>query len=185
MIVKMKKLNLVGMAYEKDAVLNALQRTGAVEVKLHREEEHSVPLPPADGELSSYHASLEDALERLTQAADAYAKELVFETYEDEPFETLDEATDTVGEATSLHLLWRDSELREEFEDTIGDFLGLKLDALIAEDELFDEEYAADCYGYCCLCDMYDCPRGGDLIARFESDGVDVRVVRVRRDSDA
>lgn len=75
MIVKMKKLNLVGMAYEKDAVLNALQRTGAVEVKLHREEEHSVPLPPADGELSSYHASLEDALERLTQAADAYAKE--------------------------------------------------------------------------------------------------------------
>ena len=71
----MKKLNLVGMAYEKDAVLNALQRTGAVEVKLHREEEHSVPLPPADGELSSYHASLEDALERLTQAADAYAKE--------------------------------------------------------------------------------------------------------------
>ena len=75
MIVKMKKLNLVGMAYEKDAVLNALQRTGAVEVKLHREEEHSVPLPPADGELSSYHASLEDALERLTQAADAYAEE--------------------------------------------------------------------------------------------------------------
>ena len=75
MIVKMKKLNLVGMAYEKDAVLNALQRTGAVEVKLHREEEHSVPLPPADGELSSYHASLEDALERLTQAVDAYAKE--------------------------------------------------------------------------------------------------------------
>lgn len=75
MIVKMKKLNLVGMAYEKDAVLNALQRTGAVEVKLHREEEHSVPIPPADGELSSYHASLEDALERLTQAADAYAKE--------------------------------------------------------------------------------------------------------------
>lgn len=71
----MKKLNLVGMAYEKDAVLNALQRTGAVEVKLHREEEHSVPIPPADGELSSYHASLEDALERLTQAADAYAKE--------------------------------------------------------------------------------------------------------------
>lgn len=71
----MKKLNLVGMAYEKDAVLNALQRTGAVEVKLHREEEHSVPLPPADGELSSYHASLEDALERLTQAVDAYAKE--------------------------------------------------------------------------------------------------------------
>ena len=71
----MKKLNLVGMAYEKDAVLNALQRTGAVEVKLHREEEHSVALPPADGELSSYHASLEDALERLTQAADAYAKE--------------------------------------------------------------------------------------------------------------
>ena len=75
MIVKMKKLNLVGMAYEKDAILNALQKTGAVEVKLHREEEHTLPLPPADGELSAYHASLEDALERLTQAAESYAKE--------------------------------------------------------------------------------------------------------------
>ena len=75
MIAKMKKLNLVGMAYEKDAVLNALQRTGAVEVKLHREEEHSAPLPPADGTLSAYHASLEDALERLTQAVNAYGKE--------------------------------------------------------------------------------------------------------------
>ncbi len=71
----MKKLGLVGMAYEKDAILNALQRTGAVEVKLHREEEHSLPLPPADGEISAYHASLEDALERLTQAAESYAKE--------------------------------------------------------------------------------------------------------------
>ena len=75
MIVKMKKLNLVGMAYEKDAVLNALQRTGAVEVKLHREEEHSLPLPPSDGEFAAYHASLEDALERLSQAAESYAKE--------------------------------------------------------------------------------------------------------------
>ena len=75
MIAKMKKLNLVGMAYEKDAVLNALQRTGAVEVKLHREEEHSAPLPPADGTLSAYHASLEDALERLIQAVNAYGKE--------------------------------------------------------------------------------------------------------------
>ena len=122
---------------------------------------------------------------RLKVLADAYAKELVFETYEGQPFETLDEATNTVGEATSLHLLKRGPKLREEFEDTIGDFLGSNLDALIAEDELFDEEYAADCCGYCYLCDMYDCPRGGDLIARFESDGVDVRVVRVRRDSDA
>ena len=75
MIAKMKKLNLVGMAYEKDAVLNALQRTGAVEVKQHREVEHSAPLPPADGTLSAYHASLEDALERLTQAVNAYGKE--------------------------------------------------------------------------------------------------------------
>ena len=97
----------------------------------------------------------------------------------------MDEAIDTVGEATSLHLLRRDPELHEEFEDIIGDFLGSELDSLIAEDELFQEEYAADCCGCCGLCDMYDCPRGGDLIPMFESDGVDVRVVRVRRDSDA
>ena len=55
MIVKMKKLNLVGMAYEKDAVLNALQRTGDVEGKLHRGEEHSAPLPPAGGTLLKKH----------------------------------------------------------------------------------------------------------------------------------
>ena len=122
---------------------------------------------------------------RLKVLADAYAKELVFETYEGEPFETLDEAIDTVGEATSLHLLRRDPELREEFEDTIEDFLGSEIDSLIAEDELFEEGYAADCCGCYSLSDMYDCPRGGDLIPRFESDGVDIRVVRVRRDPDA
>ena len=122
---------------------------------------------------------------RLKVLADAYAKELVVETYEGEPFETLDEAIDTVGDVASLHLLRRDPELREEFEDTIEDFLGSELDSLIAEDELFEDEYATDCCGCCGLCDMYDCPKGGDLIARFESDGVDVRVVRVRRDSDA
>lgn len=43
-IAEMQKFNLVAMSYDKEAVLNALQRTGAVEVKLHAEtEDTSVP----------------------------------------------------------------------------------------------------------------------------------------------
>ena len=38
-IAEMQKFNLVAMSYDKEAVLNALQRTGAVEVKLHAETE--------------------------------------------------------------------------------------------------------------------------------------------------
>ena len=43
-IVSMSKLNLVAMSYDKDAILNALQKTGATEIKLHYEAENNVPL---------------------------------------------------------------------------------------------------------------------------------------------
>ena len=41
-IVKMRKLNLVAMSYDKDALLNALQRTNAAEVSLHSTTENTV-----------------------------------------------------------------------------------------------------------------------------------------------
>ena len=33
----MQKLNLVAMSYDRDGVLDALQRTGAAEIKEHRD----------------------------------------------------------------------------------------------------------------------------------------------------
>ena len=42
-IAKMQKLNLVAMSYDKDAILNALQRTGAVEVVTRTEAEQTIP----------------------------------------------------------------------------------------------------------------------------------------------
>ena len=43
-IAKISKLNLIAMSYDKDKLLNALQKTNAVEVKLHKEEETGIKL---------------------------------------------------------------------------------------------------------------------------------------------
>ena len=43
-IVKMRKLHLIAMSYDKDAVLDALQRTGAAEITLHEDVENTAPL---------------------------------------------------------------------------------------------------------------------------------------------
>lgn len=71
-IAEMQKFNLVAMSYDKEAVLNALQRTGAVEVKLHAEtEDTSVPPVDAD-ELRAYISHLESALSLLSGAVENY-----------------------------------------------------------------------------------------------------------------
>ncbi len=71
-IAEMQKFNLVAMSYDKEAVLNALQRTGAVEVKLHEEtEDTSVPPVDAD-ELRAYISRLESALSLLSGAVESY-----------------------------------------------------------------------------------------------------------------
>ncbi|MBQ8429266.1 MAG: V-type ATP synthase subunit I [Clostridia bacterium] len=67
-IVKMRKLHLIAMSYDKDAVLNALQRTAAAEVTLHTETESTVPLVFEDEELRNYLLSVENALESLAKA---------------------------------------------------------------------------------------------------------------------
>ncbi len=74
-IVEMRKLHLIAMSYDKDAVLNALQRTGAVEVTLHTDTEYTtVPVFSVDEE-KSYYAGVEQALTILSQETENYAKE--------------------------------------------------------------------------------------------------------------
>ena len=68
-VAEMSKLNLVAMSYEKDKVLNALQRTGATEVKLHSQTEYAAPLNTDCGELRDYLAGLEETLKKLTEFA--------------------------------------------------------------------------------------------------------------------
>ncbi|HBN12991.1 MAG TPA: hypothetical protein DD415_05185 [Clostridiales bacterium] len=67
----MSKLNLVAMAYDKDAVLNALSGTGAVEIKSHGEEADASPLAFDCDELRTYLSRLDEARAKL---ADACAK---------------------------------------------------------------------------------------------------------------
>ena len=71
-IAEMSKLNLVAMSYDKDAVLNALQRTGAVEVKLHSQTEYAVPLAADCDGLREYLFRCEEALSRLTAATEKF-----------------------------------------------------------------------------------------------------------------
>ena len=75
MIAKMKKLHLIAMAYERNAILNALQRTAAVEIAMHAERELTSPLPAEGEEQAAYLASVEAALTLLAGEADRYAKE--------------------------------------------------------------------------------------------------------------
>lgn len=73
-IVSMSKLNLVAMSYDKSAILNALQRTGATEVKLHYEAENTVPLSSDCEQLRAYLSSLEAVLSCLSREAEEYNK---------------------------------------------------------------------------------------------------------------
>lgn len=74
-IVKMRKLNLVAMSYDQDALLDALQRTNAVELTEPQPLEHTV-VPEADTEaLRAYFASVETALSTLASQVENYEKE--------------------------------------------------------------------------------------------------------------
>lgn len=71
----MSKLNLVAMSYDKDSVLNALQRTNAAEVKLHYEAENTVALTADCEEMREYLSNVENALNRLSSAIESYNKD--------------------------------------------------------------------------------------------------------------
>ncbi len=74
-VAEMVKLNLAGMAYEKDALLNALQRTGATEIKMHYEAENTSVLTSDCENLRLNLVKTETALERLLYAVNSYVKE--------------------------------------------------------------------------------------------------------------
>lgn len=75
MIAKIKKLNMAALLYDRDTLLNVLQKTNAVEIKEHAAVENAVPLHSGGEELNSYLTSLEAALEILVGAAENAAKE--------------------------------------------------------------------------------------------------------------
>ncbi len=62
MIVGMRKLHLAALSYDRDAVLNALERTRAVEIKEHAETEATSLCTVEREGLADYLSSLEEAL---------------------------------------------------------------------------------------------------------------------------
>ena len=74
-VAEMGKLNLAAMSYDKDGILNALQRTGATEIKLHCETQYSVPLQADCEELRSRLSRAENALSVLLIHAEEYCKQ--------------------------------------------------------------------------------------------------------------
>ena len=74
-IVKMRKLHIVAMSYDKDTALNALQRTGAVAITTHTPSSIAT-IPQVDAEnLKTYCAQVENALNTLLTSIDNYEKE--------------------------------------------------------------------------------------------------------------
>ena len=71
----MQKLNLVAMSYDRDKVLNALQRTGATEIKHHSEAENTAPMEFSGEDLRAYLAEAEWALGYISAEVDNYNKE--------------------------------------------------------------------------------------------------------------
>lgn len=74
-IVKMKKLDLVAMSYEKDELLNALQRTGAVEVTVRDDTQYVESNPSDSMELRGALLRVETALATLSKEVENYEKE--------------------------------------------------------------------------------------------------------------
>jgi len=72
-IVEMRKLDLIAMSYDRDAVLNALHRTNAVEIKMRAEEVGTVPVQADAESLREELNSLNAALETLVKETQHYA----------------------------------------------------------------------------------------------------------------
>lgn len=73
-IAEMSKLNLIAMSYDKDVLLNALNKTGATEIKLQRELENTFAISSDCQSLRDYVAKTEAALESLSEEAAEYVK---------------------------------------------------------------------------------------------------------------
>ncbi len=75
MVVEMKKLNLIAMSYDRDKILNALERTGAAEIKQHAPSDYAHAVAFDAEELNAACVSAENALQILQSQALAYAAE--------------------------------------------------------------------------------------------------------------
>lgn len=71
----MRKLNLIAMSYDRDKILNSLQRTQATEIKLHSETEKTAPLETDTEALRARLARAEAALEVLLSRVENHYKE--------------------------------------------------------------------------------------------------------------
>lgn len=74
-VAEMQKLNLVAMSYDRDGILNALQKTGATEIKTHFEAENTSVLCEDTEELSARVNRVDGALNLLCAEVDAYNKD--------------------------------------------------------------------------------------------------------------
>ena len=74
-VAEMQKLNLVAMSYDRDRILNALQKTGATEIKTHYEVENTSVLCESLEELSALVTRVDSALSLLTAEVHAYNKD--------------------------------------------------------------------------------------------------------------
>ena len=74
-IAEMSKLNLVAMSYDRDKILNALQRTNATEITLQYETEHTVALSSDCEQLRVYLSSIEEALSCFIAVTEEYHKD--------------------------------------------------------------------------------------------------------------
>ena len=62
-VAEMRKLNLVAMSYDKDRILNALQRTGAAEIKSAEEKENTLPAEDGGDEVRADLSRVPGALD--------------------------------------------------------------------------------------------------------------------------
>lgn len=69
----MKKLNLIAMSYDRDKILNALERTGAAEIKQHTPSDYAHAVAFDGEELSAACVSAENALQILQSQTLSYA----------------------------------------------------------------------------------------------------------------
>ncbi|MBE7077332.1 MAG: hypothetical protein E7377_01355 [Clostridiales bacterium] len=73
-IVKMRKLNLIAMSYDKDKILDALQRTNAAEITLHAEIADTIIPEGNREELSAYLHDTEATLQLLSSSIERYER---------------------------------------------------------------------------------------------------------------
>ena len=74
-VVEMSKINLVGLSYDRDKILDALQKTQATEIKLHSETENTYPLEEDTEALRERLLKGEAALEVLLLRVENHYKE--------------------------------------------------------------------------------------------------------------